>query len=88
MSTDRPPAAIDPELLELLRCPLTGSRLRPEGDFLVARWLGGDGPSPDSPPANGRTKVVILPLLFGRTEQARHPQGIEGVRCPSQGAFS
>ena len=40
MSTERTPAAIDPQLLELLRCPLTGSRLRPEGDFLVAE-VGG-----------------------------------------------
>ena len=27
---------IDTELLELLRCPLTGSRLRPEGEWLIA----------------------------------------------------
>ena len=31
---------IDPELLDLLRCPLTKSRLRQEGEFLVAE-VGG-----------------------------------------------
>ena len=31
---------IDPELLDLLRCPLTRSRLRQEGDWLVAE-VGG-----------------------------------------------
>jgi uncharacterized protein YbaR (Trm112 family) len=31
---------IDPELLEMLRCPLTRSRLRQEGDWLVAE-VGG-----------------------------------------------
>ena len=34
--------AIDPELLEVLRCPLTRSRLRQEGDWLVAE-VGGLG---------------------------------------------
>ncbi|HSI36883.1 MAG: Trm112 family protein [Phycisphaerae bacterium] len=31
---------VDPELLAMLRCPLTHSRLRAEGDFLVAE-VGG-----------------------------------------------
>lgn len=31
---------IDPELLSILRCPLTRSHLRQEGDFLVAE-VGG-----------------------------------------------
>ena len=31
---------IDPELLEILRCPLTRSRLHQEGDWLVAE-VGG-----------------------------------------------
>ncbi len=31
---------LDPELLGLLRCPLTHSRLRQEGDFLIAE-VGG-----------------------------------------------
>ncbi len=31
---------IDPDLLEILRCPLTLSRLRQEGEFLVAEEGG------------------------------------------------
>jgi uncharacterized protein YbaR (Trm112 family) len=31
---------VDTELLEILRCPLTRSRLRQEGDFLIAE-VGG-----------------------------------------------
>ena len=31
---------IDPELLTILRCPLTRSRLRQEGDFLIAETGG------------------------------------------------
>lgn len=31
---------IDQHLLDLLRCPLTGSRLRHEGDFLIAEEGG------------------------------------------------
>jgi hypothetical protein len=39
--TPNPPSnVIDPELLEILRCPLTRSRLHQEGDFLVAE-VGG-----------------------------------------------
>jgi uncharacterized protein YbaR (Trm112 family) len=33
-------SAIDPQLLEILRCPLTHSKLRLEGDWLVAE-VGG-----------------------------------------------
>lgn len=32
--------AVDPELLSILRCPLTRSPLRQEGDFLIAE-VGG-----------------------------------------------
>jgi len=39
MST-APHNQIDPSLLEILRCPLTRSRLRQEGEFLVAE-VGG-----------------------------------------------
>lgn len=35
-----PTNTIDPELLDLLRCPLTRSRLRQEGEWLVAE-VGG-----------------------------------------------
>ena len=37
---DSTPNKIDPELVEMLRCPLTRSRLTLEGDFLVAE-VGG-----------------------------------------------
>lgn len=44
MSADADPAprsnTLDPELLEILRCPLTLSRLRQEGDWLVAEEGG------------------------------------------------
>jgi uncharacterized protein len=36
MTTDASPNSIDAELLELLRCPLTHSTLRQEGEYLVA----------------------------------------------------
>lgn len=82
MSIDRPPAAIDPELLELLRCPLTGSRLRPEGDFLVAETGGLAYPVRDGFP------VMLI-------EEARLPAGVNSLdelrsrfprRDPSSGA--
>lgn len=38
-STHRP-RTLDPDLLEVLRCPLTLSRLRQEGDWLVAEEGG------------------------------------------------
>lgn len=31
-----PSNALEPEVLDLLRCPVTGSRLRQEGDVLIA----------------------------------------------------
>lgn len=31
---------IDPQLLEILRCPLTHSKLRQEGDWLIAQTGG------------------------------------------------
>jgi uncharacterized protein len=58
--------AIDPELLEILRCPLTRSRLRQEGDWLVAE-VGGLG----YPVREG------LPVML--VEEARLPQGVESL---------
>jgi hypothetical protein len=40
MPTDTRSNAIDADLLEILRCPLTRSALRQEGDYLVAE-VGG-----------------------------------------------
>ena len=64
--TDRSADPIDPQLLELLRCPLTGSRLRPEGDFLVAEVGGLAYPIRDGFP------VMLI-------EEARLPAGVESL---------
>ena len=66
MSAERSSNAIDPELLELLRCPLTGSRLRPEGDFLIAEVGGLAYPVRDGFP------VMLI-------EEARLPSGVESL---------
>lgn len=57
------PKAIDPQLLEILRCPLTNSPLRQEGDWLVAE-VGGLR----YPMRNG------IPVML--MEEARLPAGV------------
>jgi hypothetical protein len=57
---------IDPELLELLRCPLTHSRLRLEGDFLIAEVGGLAFPVRDGIP------VMLL-------EEAKLPAGVPSL---------
>jgi hypothetical protein len=57
---------IDPELLEMLRCPLTHSRLRSEGDFLIAEEGGLAYPVRDGIP------VMLL-------EEAKLPPGVESL---------
>ena len=59
-------AAIDPELLEILRCPLTRSKLRQEGDFLVAEVGGLAYPVRDGIP------VMLM-------EEARLPAGVASL---------
>ena len=54
---------VDPELLEILRCPLTRSRLRSEGDFLIAEVGGLAYPVRDGIP------VMLM-------EEAKLPAGI------------
>ena len=66
MSAERSSNSIDPELLDLLRCPLTGSRLRPEGDFLIAEEGGLAYPVRDGFP------VMLI-------EEARLPAGVESL---------
>jgi hypothetical protein len=66
MSTERSTTTIDPQLLDLLRCPLTGSRLRPEGDFLVAEVGGLAYPVRDGFP------VMLI-------EEARLPAGVDSL---------
>ena len=58
--------AVDPELLEMLRCPLTRSRLRMEGDFLVAEVGGLAYPIRDGIP------VMLI-------EEARLPAGVASL---------
>ena len=58
--------AIDPELLEILRCPLTHSRLRQEGDFLVAEVGGLAYPVRDG-----------IPVFL--VEEARLPAGVDSL---------
>jgi uncharacterized protein YbaR (Trm112 family) len=57
---------IDAALLEILRCPVTGSRLRPEGDFLVAEVGGLAYPVRDGFP------VMLM-------EEAKLPPGVESL---------
>ena len=58
--------SIDPDLLEILRCPLTRSRLRAEGDFLVAEVGGLAYPIRDGIP------VMLI-------EEARLPSGVASL---------
>ncbi len=57
---------IDPELLTILRCPLTRSRLRQEGDFLIAEVGGLAYPVRDG-----------IPVML--VEEARLPSGIASL---------
>ena len=66
MSAERSSNPIDPELLDLLRCPLTGSRLRHEGDFLVAEVGGLSYPVRDGFP------VMLM-------EEAKLPPGVASL---------
>ena len=59
---------IDTYLLEMLRCPLTRSRLRQEGDFLVAEVGGLSYPVRDGIP------VMLI-------EEARLPAGMESLEA-------
>ena len=66
MSAHNTAAGIDPELLEILRCPLTRSRLRPEGEFLVAEVGGLAYPVRDGIP------VMLI-------EEAKLPAGVASL---------
>ena len=57
---------IDPELLSILRCPLTRSVLRQEGDYLVAEVGGLAYPVRDG-----------IPVML--VEEARLPQGVSSL---------
>ena len=59
---------IDADLLSILRCPLTLSRLRQEGDFLVAEVGGLRYPVRDG-----------LPVML--VEEAQLPPGVESLEA-------
>jgi uncharacterized protein YbaR (Trm112 family) len=66
MPPSSPSNTIDPELLEILRCPLTRSKLRQEGDFLVAEVGGLSYPVREG-----------LPVML--MEEAKLPKGVESL---------
>jgi uncharacterized protein YbaR (Trm112 family) len=66
MSDERTSNAVDADLLEILRCPVTRSRLRQEGDWLVAEVGGLSYPVREGIP-------VMLP------EEARLPAGVTSI---------
>ena len=66
MSTAPSSSLVDPDLLEILRCPLTRSRLRPNGEFLVAEVGGLAYPVRDGIP------VMLM-------EEARLPAGVASL---------
>ena len=57
---------IDPELLSILRCPLTRSKLRQEGDYLIAEVGGLAYPVRDG-----------IPVML--VEEARLPSGVASL---------
>ncbi len=65
-STEHTSNIIDAELLEILRCPLTHSRLRQEGDFLIAEVGGLAYPVRDG-----------IPVFL--VEEARLPAGVDSL---------
>ena len=66
MSSDLPVNAFDERLLTMLRCPLTHSRLRKEGDWLIAEEGGLAYPIRDG-----------IPVLL--VEEARLPEGVKSL---------
>ena len=59
---------IDPDLLSILRCPLTRSKLRQEGDFLIAEVGGLKYPVRDG-----------IPVML--VEEAKLPEGVESLEA-------
>lgn len=66
MNSDLPANVFDERLLNLLRCPLTRSPLRKEGDWLIAEKGGLAYPIRDG-----------IPVLL--TEEARLPEGVTSL---------
>lgn len=66
MTQEKTSNSVDPELLEILRCPLTRSRLRQEGDWLVAEAGGLSYPVREG-----------IPVML--VEEARLPTGVASI---------
>lgn len=66
MNTPPDTNTLDPELLAILRCPLTHSKLRREGNFLVAEVGGLRYPIRDGFP------VLLM-------EEAQLPEGVKSL---------
>jgi len=64
--SENTPNSLSPDLVDLLRCPLTKSRLRLEGDWLVAEVGGLAYPVRDG-----------IPVML--VEEARLPAGFESL---------
>ena len=64
----KPQAPVDPQLLQLLRCPLTHSKLRCEGNWLIAEVGGLAYPIRDG-----------IPCML--MEEAKLPEGIESLEA-------
>lgn len=62
--------ALDPDLLRLLRCPLTKSALRPEGEFLVAETGGLKYPVRDGIPVM-LVEEAVLPAGFKTLDELK-----------------
>ena len=71
MAEASPTNVIDPELLDVLRCPVTRSRLRQEGDFLIAEVGGLSYPVRDG-----------IPVMLA--EEARLPAGVANLESFKQ----
>ncbi len=66
MMSSPTPTSINPQVLSILRCPLTRSKLRLEGDMLVAETGGLRYPIRDG-----------IPVLL--VEEAQLPEGVASV---------
>jgi uncharacterized protein YbaR (Trm112 family) len=71
------PNTIDPELLEMLRCPLTRSRLRQEGDWLVAEVGGLSYPVREGLPVM-LVEEAKLPAGAGSLDELKSSLGAQG----------
>jgi hypothetical protein len=66
MSEETRSNTVDPDLLEILRCPLTRSRLRQEADWLIAEVGGLRYPVRDG-----------IPVML--VEEAKLPPGVASL---------